>query len=210
MQIDRPIAAALILFIILLLVFFLVVPEYKTFGKLQAELGEKKAEFNAQFDYYNAIANTYQQLQGRKDDIKKIDDALPQDPALGRVIYFLQQTAKGNGMMVKDLFLSKSSSNSAKSNEGNSVKDIIFSINALGDYASLEKFIISLEKSSRIFEITNISFSSSTSSSASSPTSVSASIPASPSIPAAPASLQTQFQTQQIYSFNLQIKTRTY
>jgi len=210
MQIDRPIAVALILFIILLLVFFLVVPEYKTFGKLQAELGEKKAEFNAQFDYYNAIANTYQQLQGRKDDIKKIDDALPQDPALGRVIYFLQQTAKGNGMMVKDLFLSKSSSNSAKSNEGNSVKDIIFSINALGDYASLEKFIISLEKSSRIFEITNISFSSSTSSSASSPTSVSASIPASPSIPAAPASLQTQFQTQQIYSFNLQIKTRTY
>ena len=210
MQIDRPIAAALILFIILLLVFFLVVPEYKTFGKLQAELGEKKAEFNAQFGYYNAIADTYQQLQGRKDDIKKIDDALPQDPALGRVIYFLQQTAKGNGMMVKDLFLSKSSSNSAKSNEGNSVKDIIFSINALGDYASLEKFIISLEKSSRIFEITNISFSSSTSSSASSPTSVSASIPASPSIPAAPASLQTQFQTQQIYSFNLQIKTRTY
>jgi len=210
MQIDRPITTALILFIILLLVFFLVVPEYKTFGKLQAELGEKKAEFNAQFGYYNAIADTYQQLQGRKDDIKKIDDALPQDPALGRVIYFLQQTAKGNGMMVKDLFLSKSSSNSAKSNEGNSVKDIIFSINALGDYASLEKFIISLEKSSRIFEITNISFSSSTSSSASSPTSVSASIPASPSIPAAPASLQTQFQTQQIYSFNLQIKTRTY
>jgi Tfp pilus assembly protein PilO len=210
MQIDRPIATALILFIILLLVFFLVVPEYKTFGKLQEELGEKKAEFNAQFDYYNAIANTYQQLQGRKDDIKKIDDALPQDPALGRVIYFLQQTAKGSGMMVKNLFLSKSSSNSAKSNEGNSVKDIIFSINASGDYASLEKFIISLEKSSRIFEITNISFGSSTSSSASSQTSVSASIPASPSVPAAPASLQTQFQTQQIYSFNLQIKTRTY
>jgi len=212
MQIDRPIATALILFIILLLVFFLVVPEYKTFGKLQAELGEKKAEFNAQFDYYNAIANTYQQLQSqsRKDDIKKIDDALPQDPALGRVIYFLQQTAKGNGMMVKDLFLAKSSSNSAKSNEGNSVTDIIFSINASGDYASLEKFIISLEKSSRIFEITNISFGSSTSSSASSPTSVSASIPAGPSVPAAPASLQTQFQTQQIYNFNLQIKTHTY
>ena len=95
MQIDRPIATALILFIILLLVFFLVVPEYKTFGKLQEELGEKKAEFNAQFDYYNAIANTYQQLQGRKDDIKKIDDALPQDPALGRVIYFLQQILNG-------------------------------------------------------------------------------------------------------------------
>ena len=55
MQVDRPIAAAIILFIILLLVFFLVTPEYKTFKKLQSELGEKKAEFNAEFDYYAEI-----------------------------------------------------------------------------------------------------------------------------------------------------------
>ena len=48
MQIDRPIAIALILFIILLLVFFLVVPEYNTFKSLQTQLGEKKAEYNAE------------------------------------------------------------------------------------------------------------------------------------------------------------------
>ena len=80
MQIDRPIAIALTLFIILLLVFFLVVPEYKTFGRLQTELGEKKAEFNAEYDYYAAITKTYYDLQSRKEDIRKIDDALPQDP----------------------------------------------------------------------------------------------------------------------------------
>ena len=56
MQIDRPITIGLILFVILLLIFFLVSPEYKTFVKLQTELGEKKAEFNAEYAYFSAIA----------------------------------------------------------------------------------------------------------------------------------------------------------
>ncbi|GEM_PF-907038 len=201
MQIDRPIATAIILFIILLLVFFLVMPEYKMFGKLQTELGQKRAEFNAEFDYYAAIAQSYYDLQSHADDIKKIDDALPKDPDLGRTIYFLQQTAKGNGMMVKDLFLSKSSANNAQ-NKDNSIKDIIFSIDVLGDYASLGNFIISLEKSSRIFEVTNISFGSSVNSTAVPP--------ASSLTVTVPESSQAQFQTQQIYNFNLQIKTHTY
>jgi Tfp pilus assembly protein PilO len=162
MQIDRPIAIALTLFIILLLVFFLVVPEYNTFGKLQTELGEKTAEFNAEYDYYAAIAKTHNDLQGRQDEIKKIDNALPnqpQDSILGKLIYSLQQTAKDNGLLVKNLFLSKSSSGNAGPNVGDSVKDIVFSMDLSGNYASLENFIVSLEKSSRIFEITNVSFS---------------------------------------------------
>lgn len=164
MTIDRPITIALILFIILLLVFFLVVPEYKIFGKLQTELGEKKAEFNAEFDYYAAITKTYFDLQSRQDVLKKIDDALPQDPTLGKTIYFLQETAKENGLIVKDLFLSKSSPGSpsglSKSNVSGGVKDIVFSMDLLGGYPSLGGFMASLEKSSRIFEITSISFGS--------------------------------------------------
>lgn len=160
MQIDRPIAIALALFIILLLVFFLVVPEYKTFGKLQTELGEKKAEFNAEFDYYAAIAKTHNDLQSRQDDIKKIDDALPQDPVLGRLVYFLQETAQKNGLIVKDLFLSQSSTSNTEANVSKRVKSIVFSIDLMGDYPSLDNFIISLEKSARIFEVTSISFDS--------------------------------------------------
>jgi len=163
MIIDRPITIALTLFIILLLVFFLVVPEYNTFGRLQTDLGEKTAEFNAEFDYYAAIAKTYSELQGHQDDIKKIDDALPtasQNPTLGNTIYFIQESAKENGLMIKDLFLSQSSSGNAGSNVSSSVKDLIFSINLLGSYSSLENFISSLEKSSRIFEIINVSFGS--------------------------------------------------
>ena len=180
MTIDRPIIIAVTLFVILLLIFFLVVPQYNTFKILQTQLAGKTAEFNAQHDYYSAIDATYLNLQGHKDDVVKIDDALPQNPVLANVVYFLQKTAGGNGLIIKDLFLSKSSSTESGSGAGNTVKDITFSIDLTGSYASLENFIVSLEKSSRIFEVTNISFGS----------------------PSASA--------QQTYSFSLQIKTYSY
>ena len=162
MHIDRPITIALILFAILLLVFFLVVPEYKTFRRLQIELAEKTAEFNAEHEYYAEIDRTYFDLQAHKEDIQKIDDALPKDPTLGKLVYFLQDSAKTNGLAIKDLFLSKSSAVSAKANISNNVKDLVFSMDLMGSYPALGNFIGFLEKSSRIFEIINISFGSTT------------------------------------------------
>lgn len=189
MQVDRPIATAIIIFIILLLVFFLVAPEYETFKKLRVELGEKTAEFNAEFDYYAEITKAYYNLKNRQDDVEKIDNALPQDPNLGKLVYFFQKTAAENGMIIKNLFLSKSSISESSNNES-VVNNIVFSIDLLGDYSSLGNFIVSLEKSARIFEVTNISFGSESVSQI--------------------ASSSSQFQTQQTHAFNLQIQTHSY
>lgn len=164
MTIDRPIATALILFVILLLVFFLVYPEYRTFKILQRDLGEKIAEFNAEFDYYSAIDRLYFELNANQDNIQKIDDALPgsEDSALGEIIYFLQGSAKDNALIIKNLFLSQSSliSNGNSATQGGRVRDIIFTMDLLGSYSSLGNFLFSLENSSRIFEIASISFGS--------------------------------------------------
>ena len=199
MKIDRPIAIAIIFFVILLLAFFFVVPEYKIFGRLQAELAQKKAEYDAEFAYYSAIAKTHSDLVAHADDLEKIDDALPTDPSLGSAVYFLQQTTKESGMLLKNVSLSKSSSgNSAARPSSDSliqekskvVQDIVFSLDLLGDYASLGRLSMALESSSRIFEVTDISFGSS-------------------SQPIFGAD-QSQFQMTQVYSFKLQVKTHTY
>jgi len=190
MQIDRPIAIAIILFASIILVSILVVPEYKTFKILRVELGEKRAEYKAEFDYYAAITKTYFDLKGRPDDIRKVDNALPQDPNLGQLIYFLQKKAGENGMIVKDLFLSKSSTSTTISGASGSAKDLIFSINLIGDYVSLQSFISALENSARIFEISNISFNTGSQ--------IKAPLPS------------FQSQINRAYSFNLQIKTYSY
>jgi Tfp pilus assembly protein PilO len=188
MTFDRPIAIALILFVILLIVFFLAVPEFKTFRQLQTELGEKRAEYNAQVEYYSAIDKTYFELQNRKDDIKKIDNALPADSNLGQLVYYFQKTASENGIIIRGLFLSKSSQTADYSES--EVKDIVFSMDLLGDYSSLSSFMVALERSSRLFEITNISFGS--------------------ALQSLIKAGKTQFQTEQMSSFNLQVKTHSY
>ena len=157
MTFDRPIIIGVMLLAILLLVFILVLPEYNTFKQLQVQLGEKRAEFAAQHDHYAAIDKVYDDLQNRKDDIAQIDEALSSDPALGKTVYILQEVAKKNGLIVKNLFLSKGSS--SDNNAGvKTAKEISFSLDLLGNYPSLGSFMQSLENSSRIFEITSISF----------------------------------------------------
>ncbi len=186
MQIDRPIAIVLTLFAVAGAVFFFVYPQYQRFKELQTDLGMKRAEFNAEFEYFSEITKTYFDIQERKEDIKKIDDALPAEPNLGKLVYFLQKKTIENGMLIKNLFLTK---NYTPSEEGGP-SEIVFSLNVMGSYSALGNFLASLEKSDRLFEVANISFSSAASAGG-----------------AASSSPQPQ---QEIYSFNLEVKTHTY
>lgn len=196
MKPERPIAIAIILFIIFILVLFLVWPQYEDFRKLRADLGEKKAQYNAQKDYYAEITKKYYELQNRQTDLKKIDDALPEEPDFGKIAYYFHKTATDSGMLVKNLLLAnKTDSSTVKSQDSSMpISDLSFSIDLLGSYSSLGRFLVFLEKSDRIFEVTSISFS--TQNSEQFPTG------ANPS--------GDQLQTQQIYIFNLQVKTHSY
>jgi len=157
MTFDRPIVIGVMMLAILLLVFILVLPEYNTFKQLQTQLGEKRAEYIAQHDHYAAIDKVYDDLQNREDDIAKIDEALSSDPALGKTVYLLQDVAQKNELIVKNLFLSKGSSNESGST-AKTTQEISFSVDLLGNYQSLGSFLKALEESSRIFEVTSISF----------------------------------------------------
>jgi len=78
---------------------------------------------------------------------------------MGRLVYSLQKYASESGLIVRDMAVSKAASRNNQA-LSNNVKEIIFSMDLMGNYSSLGNFIVSLEKSSRIFDITNISFSS--------------------------------------------------
>ena len=157
MEINRPITIAITVFIIIIFVFFLAAPEYATFKDLREQLGEKKAEFNAKFDYYDAIAKAYNDLQSRPDDLKKIEDALPSGPDTGPLVYFFQQKALESGITLNTISLSRSAS-APSAASANKLKDLTFSVNLIGSYSALENFIASLQKSARIFEVTGVSF----------------------------------------------------
>jgi Tfp pilus assembly protein PilO len=188
MQIDRPITIAILLFVIVLLIFFIVAPEYRQFRTLQQTVGEKQAEFDAKYAYYAEVAKTYRELESRRDILKKIDDALPSVSSFGRMIYFFKQKGTESGLIVKSIFLSGYSD--ARPDIG--IRDITFSLDVVGNYSALKGFINSLEQSSRLFEISLISFSA-------------------PIFQSLSEDLtSTQFDSQQTYTFKLELKANSY
>jgi Tfp pilus assembly protein PilO len=187
MELDRTIAIAVIVCIILPVMYFLLVPEYRTFKKLQNEIAQKEAEYNAQFSYYAEVTQKYFELQGRKEDLKKIDDALPETPNLGKLVYYFQKAASENGMVLGNLSLSSSPSGGSSSG---GIKQVIFALHLVGSYKSLGGLIASLERSSRIFEVTSISFGGAGTSQSSSDS--------------------NQFRSPETYTFTMQVRTNSY
>ncbi len=160
MTLNKPIAIVLIITAIIVFGFFWVGPQYNKFKTLQDELGRKMADYVAQRDYYAAVEKAYQEIIIKEDELSKIDDALTSDPVLGRTVYYLQQAAQENGLILKNLSLSKSGGNNKTKTKAESeeVQEISFSVSLLGSYTSLGGFLTSLESSSRIFEVASISF----------------------------------------------------
>jgi Tfp pilus assembly protein PilO len=193
MKIDRPIAIAIIIFIIILLMYFLVVPKYYEFRDFQKRLGEVEAEYNGKFAYYSEVSKIFRQLEDRKESLEKINNAIPSKPQLADLLYYFQQTGTDSGMIVKNIFLTKISPIASESKaSGNSVNEIIFSVDVAGSYRSFKNFLFALENSSRLFEVGNLGFGSSVSSKS------------------ALSESADRTSTQQAFSFKLEIKTHSY
>ena len=188
MKIDRPITIAVIIFIIILLMYFYVVPKYYEFKDFQVKLGKAEAEYNAKFAYFSEVVKTFRELEDHKESLEKIENAIPSKPQLSDLVYFFQEKGTESGLIVKNMLLTKISPITSESN----IKEISFSLDVLANYQSLKNFLFSLENSSRLFEVGNISFASALSNQ-----------PQNVSLSELPA-------TQQVYAFKLEVKTHSY
>ena len=191
MTVDRPIAIAIIIFIIILLMYFFVVPKYYEFRDFQVKLSEAEAEYNGKFAYYSEVSKIFRELEDRKEVLNKIDNAIPPKPQLADLIYFFQQKGTESGLIIKNITLTKL----APATSEGGIKEIVFSIDALGNYQSLKNLLFLVEGSSRLFEVENVSFGLQTTKQES------ASQNKTPIV---------QSLAQQLYSFRLEIKTHSY
>lgn len=196
MQIDRPILIIVILFAVIMLSFYVVFPKYDNLHNAQIELAKKKAEYYAQVDYYSEIKNRYDEIKEREGEIKIIDEALPKATDFGQLIYYLQKKAGESGLILKNLSLSQLAA-------GKTVKDIVFTLSLSGDYFSLENFLVSLERSARLFEVSRISFGSVVQRAKEESTEGKEGEGQSTPVVA-------QFQNSGIFSFSIEVKTYSY
>ncbi len=154
MKLNRPVTIGLILIIIIIVGFYFVLPKYKEVKKFQVKVAEKEAELKAKEEYFRKLSETLQKLTEHEENVKKINTALPEKVSLPPLIYFIQDKTLENGLILGDLNLQGTSSLEKKTG----LKQTSFSLGVTGSYSAFRNFISSLEKSSRLIEISDVSF----------------------------------------------------
>lgn len=163
MEINKPVAAVIVLAVTLIFVFLFAVPKYKESGDLQASLVKKQAEYDGKSVYYLKVLALISDIEDRKDALEKINSALPSNFSFASLIYFLQKKADKAGLSIQSVTFSDilpASYGETSQVLSKEVKNITFTLYLSGNYRDLKNFLSSLERSARLFEVKTISFAS--------------------------------------------------
>jgi Tfp pilus assembly protein PilO len=179
------ISAILIGLSIFLAVIFLW-PRYQEFHNLLIQIENKEQEIQYQAEYYQALASVSEKLKEHQAKLEKIDLALPTGLEQSLILLkLLQKIASENGLILTSI-----SPLSIKPLPQNArLKEIQGTLELTGSYPALRNFLRALEKSARLIEVDNISFST----------------PRPLLVPGGP-----EVEASDIFNFQLAIRTKAY
>ncbi len=150
---------------VILLAFFVILPKYEELNSKSFQVEEKRFEFETLEDYFKDISFKDEELKKYESEMAKINSAIPDRPGIPSVFYFIQNTAEENGISLVSVNSSSSPIRKirkagAEELKESDIKENRFSVSVAGSYSSFKNFLSVLEKSARLIEVENISFSS--------------------------------------------------
>jgi Tfp pilus assembly protein PilO len=155
-MINKTLLIIIIFFIVLSLELLLFLPKYQNFKSSQLAIKETEQEIKQYQNYFSKIEQASEELKKYSDALSKIDSALPPEPTLIPVYYFLQKNSSQSGLVFKEIGAVKTIALEEKP----VIQKHTFPVSFSGSYFALKNFLSVLEKSARLFEIESISFSS--------------------------------------------------
>ena len=151
------IIAAVSLLIVILITALILWPKFQELKIVQKNIEEKKAELQAKEEYLLKLSEIKAKLEEYQQEFSKIDSALPANPSLPSLFNYLQKTSSESGLILTEI----SPFTVSPSIDFPGLQESVFSVEVSGSYSSFKNFLSILEKSARLIEIENISFSSS-------------------------------------------------
>lgn len=148
---NKPIIIAICLILTLAFGFGFLWPKYQALRGWQTAIAEKEAELQSRTAYFSQIQEVSTKLAEYEESLSKISNALPSDPSLPSLFNFLQTTAAQTGLVLEDINLSGMKKGSTKEIQVYLLLD--------GSYSALKDFLLALEKSARLIEVKDVSFS---------------------------------------------------
>lgn len=154
---PKALIGAILIAITLFLGVIFLWPNYQKYQNLRTEIKYKEIEIGNEAKYYEKLKSLSESLANQKDEVEKLNSALPSGPAMVPDLFkFLQKTSSENGLVVKEI----STSLAKKAVDNPAISDILLKIKLYGSYSSFKNFLQALENSSRLIEVETISFSS--------------------------------------------------
>lgn len=154
---KKSFSIPILLLVVLLLATFLVWPQYREFKDLKEQIKQKQAEFSETEKYLSELSQISEKLSNYQDSLEKIESALPQEFSLSSLLNFFQKESSENGLLLKNINQTEGERKEEPKGILAKVKETYINLSLTGTYPSLKGFLESLEKSSRLIEVENIS-----------------------------------------------------
>lgn len=136
-------------------------PQYQTYIDAKQQLAIKNGQLSQKQEYFDGLRATDSKLENYKDQLAKIDSALPLskdlEQSLVALSMFYMKSAAENGLLVETL----GTPSVLQPESGSSVGKIISSISMKGSYGALKNFLMSIYGNSRLVETESIKFADS-------------------------------------------------
>ncbi len=132
-------------------------PKYQGYIKAQHNLAHKEEFLKNHSQYFQKIRETFLTLGKDKELAAKVVAAIPSDPDYDKLIAYFEKTTAENGLIISRISISEPKE-FKEIEEIKKIKEIKIFVNLVGTYASFNNFLSKVEKSARLFEVEEISF----------------------------------------------------
>lgn len=156
-RLNLPIVIVVLLIFVIIIGTVFVWPRYQKLKILGNMAEERRVELRNQEDYMKNLTGMAEELKKYETSLPKIDSALPDTTSLPALLDFLQKASSQSGLILKGMGSISVTPNKTIPN----VKETKLSLVVDGSYSSFKDFLQIIEKTARLIEVENISFSAS-------------------------------------------------
>jgi len=154
-RINYPIVIAIFFISSLILGLAVLLPKYQDLSAVSSNIKKERQKINIEKEYYSNIVFLSEELKKYETELSKVGSSLPGDSSLPSLLNFLERAVSQAGLVINSI----SPSSSSPSSDLKNVKEERISLSVSGDYLAFKNLILILERSSRLIEVENISFS---------------------------------------------------
>lgn len=169
---KRLLLVPIFFFLAFLTGVYLVWPKYGMVRVLQHDVNQNRVELKERQTYFDNLKSTLREINEYKESLTKIDSSLPSGISVASLLYFFQARASENGLILVSInpavgpnlgpISSQQSAAGQAEKTAARFKEAYFALSLKGSVPSLENFLKSVEKSSRIIDVAIVSINKET------------------------------------------------